>query len=83
MQMPFTSADLAAVEAAIKEIVAGKHEIQVDLGGTIRVYQASKIQELMDLREIIRQEIAAAAAAADPNAARRPRMFRTNHSKGL
>lgn len=67
--MAFTSADLAAVEAAL---ASGELSVQY----ADRRVQYRSIDELMRARETISKELDAAAGK------RRPRSFRLNLSKG-
>ena len=58
--MAFTSTDLTTVETAIMDLASGKRVVQVDFGGKTRSFQATSIEKLQKLRNIIKSDINAA-----------------------
>jgi hypothetical protein len=76
----WTTDDLEAVRCAITEIVAGKRLVTLQLGEHTTQYQATRLSELLDLRDRISAEL---NAAVTTQSGRRPRVYRTQFAKGL
>lgn len=73
--MPYTESDLTSVEAAIRELMAGKRRVQLSIGDLTIEYAQANLRELLALK----QEI-----AGETDSARNlPRFFLTTTDKGL
>lgn len=59
--MAFTSTDLTSIETAIMEIVQGKRVVSIDVGGKTREFQRVDLVKMMELRDMIKADVAAAA----------------------
>ena len=77
--MAFSADDLTKVECAINVFAQGKRIVAETLGESMKQYAVCTLQQLMDLRDRMKEEV----AAADMSTTRRTRLFRAAYSKGL
>lgn len=78
--MAFTSDDLTKVETAIRKVRDGLRLVSLTLSDRIERRTDVTLKELLDLRNQILEEIGASQTDVTK---RRPRMYRSRHSKGL
>ena len=55
--MAFTATDLAKVEQAMVDLAIGKRVVEVDVGGKTRRFQATSMDKLKKLRNLIQAEV--------------------------
>jgi hypothetical protein len=80
--MAWTPADLANIEQAIRDLVAGnKRTVTLTLHDRIVSYERTSLTELRALRDEMKEEVNAAAGASASQ--QRPRIMRSRFSKGL
>lgn len=60
--MAFTATDLTNIEAAIMKLGNGARVVECNIDGDLVQYQRANLKDMLDLRDLIRQELAAAAA---------------------
>ena len=76
----FTGTDLENVNCAINQIVSGKRLITLQLGDRTDQWQATRLEELLELRDRIASEI---NAGATTQATRRPTAYRSTFNHGF
>lgn len=64
--MPWTSADLTAIEAAIRALIAGTRSVSLTMGDKSITYEKSDLPALREMRDEVKTEVGAAAGTCSP-----------------
>lgn len=68
--MAFTASDLTNLETAIMKLVNGTRVVECNMDGDLVIYHRTDLQDMMNLRDQIKAEIALAASTDTTNRGR-------------